>query len=78
MKEEVISHDDLASLPEYSYSVPTGVTIGKRWRCAKYDDNREPIDWAIGEYVESSEPHFADIKWVWAVSEPGSVHRGRL
>jgi hypothetical protein len=43
--------DQLKQLLEYSLSLPTGQTIGKRWKCnrfAHYRD-REP-DWWMGEY----------------------------
>ena len=46
-------------------------------------------EWAIGEYVHSDEidwialgeeslPNQIGIKWYWAVSEPGKVHRGKM
>ena len=31
-REEIISREELAKLPEYSCSIPTGTTVGKRWR----------------------------------------------
>ena len=81
LDEEVISLEDLKALPEYSVTIPTGVTIGKRWRCATQpfrmdEDNSE---WLIKTYTE--DPHndnMALICSVWAVIEPDVPHRGSL
>lgn len=51
----------LFALPEYSFSLPTGTTIGKRWRALR--GNR----WWIGEYVPSEKPGHVGI--VWKVAE---------
>lgn len=29
----VLSSDEFAKLPEYSCSLPTGTTVGRRWKC---------------------------------------------
>ena len=76
--EELISREKLQALPEYSITVPTGVTIGKRWRKATVVarlDPRETTEWLIGTYVESSKEGYADVAWVWAVEAPGVPHR---
>ena len=49
---------ELSQLPNYSWSVPTGQTLGKRWRCNNNDRpfrsleqvNELPEDWYMGEY----------------------------
>jgi len=68
MADEIrITESELAKLPEYSCSVPTGTTIGKRW---KYDHNAynprktsEEPEWYIREYVEHpTDPSLVRIK----------------
>lgn len=49
--------EEFAALLEYSCSVPTGVTIGKRWK-ARRDDA-----WYLGEYVQGSKRDTARIRW---------------
>jgi hypothetical protein len=75
--ETVISREDLAKLGEYSTTLPTGTTIGKRWRRNVQVHRRGvPAEWMIGEYVTDPNPAFVGIRWTWAVVEPGVVHRG--
>lgn len=56
-------------LPEYSCSLPTGTTIGKRWRRLDGAHDREFIagggkpKWIIGEYLNSSGPAKVSIYW---------------
>jgi hypothetical protein len=62
-------------LPEYSMSLPTGTTIGKRWRrhCWGVEQKNAPLHrqvWMLGEYAASKEPAtrlapdgFVDIIW---------------
>lgn len=79
MKETVISKDALRALPEYSCSLPTGTTIGKRWRRnTGFGRQRGIGNWVIGEYVPCSIPGQTGIDWSWAVESPGNVHRGDL
>ena len=86
MREEVISREDLRKLPEYSCSLPTGTTIGKRWRCDLTFNKKHhrvipfdtPAEWKIGEYYDIGSETRIGIRWVWAVSKPGVVHRGDL
>ncbi len=70
MGEETITLEALAALPEYSCSLPTGTTIGVRWRAAtRYMGER--TEWRIGTYVSDPSPGMVGIEWAWAVSEPG-------
>ncbi len=70
MGEETITLEALADLPEYSCSIPTGTSIGVRWRAAtQYMGER--TEWRIGTYVPCRSPGMVGIEWVWAVSEPG-------
>lgn len=58
-----MSTAEFERLPEYSCTIPTGVTIGKRWR------RREPymLDapvigrWYLCEYVETKDKNLAGI-----------------
>ena len=79
MDEEVITLEELSDLFEYSCSLPTGTTIGKRWRLATAWNRRATeTEWQIAEYVEHPDPDKVGIKWVWAVVEPGVPHRTPL
>lgn len=48
-------------LPEYSTTLPTGTTVGKRWRRLHRDE------WFLGEYIENPNPKVVSIKWreIW-------------
>lgn len=81
LDEEVITLGELRALPEYSVTVPTGVTIGKRWRCATQPDRRhkENTEWLIKTYTD--DPHndkMALICSSWAMKEDSVPHRGWL
>lgn len=85
LPEIVISRSDLQALPEYSCTLPTGTTIGKRWRrdthivgIARPQDKPGPSEWVIGEYFDDGTPGMVAIRWSWAVSAPGVPHRGKL
>ena len=82
MDEIVISRAELAALPEYSCSLPTGTTIGKRWRASTTfglpKESARVEEWKIAEYVEHPDPDLVGIKWAWAVVEPGRPHQGDL
>ena len=74
MKEEVIDLKELENLLEYSTTLPTGTTIGKRWRRA-LRPRADVTEWWIGAYVEHPDPKLVGIEWAWAVSELGVPHR---
>lgn len=59
----------LALLPEYSCSVPTGVVVGKRWRRHQPDRRSDTCHqlhdcghWIVGEYVAGPDNSIA-IQW---------------
>lgn len=64
-EEVVLSVKEFQNLGEYSASLPTGTTIGKRWKC---DDSKwkrpgpEPM-WWMGEYIDHADPEKVGIKW---------------
>ena len=90
MKEEVISREDLRELLEYSRSIPTGKTIGKRWRCSVqgikpykwmfwWKPSLKNQRWLIRTYVEDpKDPKYLLIPQKLAVIRPGMPHRGDL
>lgn len=54
----VMSNEELMKLPEYSCSVPTGTTIGKRWRRWTIEGT-----WIVGEYAVDPDPKMVQIRW---------------
>ena len=64
METVYLSQKEFDELLDYSCSVPTGQTIGKRWRCRNdyYDASR---GWLMGEYIPdpNDEPGWVAIKW---------------
>lgn len=63
---ERIKEKDFLNLLEYSTSIPTGATIGKRWRRHhqwKDKDGSIKSTWYIGEYVQDADPKMVGIKW---------------
>lgn len=62
-----LTQKEFDDLPDYSCSVPTGTTIGKRWKRRKdyYDQLalNDPTRWFIGEYVPCDTPGYVGIKW---------------
>lgn len=85
-REILIARDELAKLLDYSLSLPTGTTVGKRWRNDVKATRRksgpdDESEWQIGEYVEC--PCVPDgrigIAWAWALDpETREPHRGLL
>ena len=53
--------NQLKQLPEYSRSLPTGTTIGKRWK-RNNGTHTEPT-WVIGEYKDHKDKKLVGIKW---------------
>lgn len=50
------------SLAEYSCSIPTGTSIGTRWKRGEpYNEPRNT--WYLGEYVDIGEPDKVGIRW---------------
>ncbi len=54
----VLPLSEVNALPEYSCSLPTGTTIGKRWKCRTRQGT-----WVLGEYVVSELPGMVGIRW---------------
>lgn len=58
--------EEFKNLPEYSCTIPTGTTVGKRWRCNQaFGTGRKPQwnDWYMGEYVKHPDPKMVGIEW---------------
>lgn len=58
-----LSTPQFEEMPEYSCSLPTGTTIGKRWKRNLNFGTREKAVWWMGEYVEDPEPGRVGIEW---------------
>lgn len=50
-------------LLDYSCSLPTGTTIGKRWKRGEPYYGTGPKEWFQGEYVACDKPDHVGIKW---------------
>lgn len=62
----LLSEADFKDLREYSCSLPTGTTVGKRWKRNEnaYGPTRGPEpDWWLGEYTEHPDPERVGIRW---------------
>lgn len=55
---DTMSRADFNALLEYSTSLPTGTTIGKKWKRQCPHGT-----WVTGEYVPDPEPKMVGIKW---------------
>lgn len=58
----IADQEAFSALPDYSCSIPTGKTIGKRWK-RRRDYTDESKGWLLGEYAEDPDPEFVRIKW---------------
>lgn len=61
-----LTQAELEALPEYSCSLPTGTTIGKRWKLDVHfrpgPPNAFPA-WLLGEYTAHPDPGLVGITW---------------
>lgn len=58
----VMDQEAFNALPDYSCSLPTGTTIGKRWK-RRRDYHDETKGWVMGEYVTHRDPNLTGIVW---------------
>lgn len=66
MAEDVMTQAALEAMVEYSCSIPTGTTIGKKWKCDRNFGRRSSTvgpDWMTGEYIDHQDPNKVGIKW---------------
>ena len=61
-KTAIVDPEMFSSLLDYSSSLPTGTTIGKRWK-RRRDYHDESKGWVMGEYLADSDPDYVQIKW---------------
>ena len=56
--------EEFNQLLEYSTSIPTGTTVGKRWKRDNnwHRKNGPDADWWLMEYVEDPDPKFVGIQ----------------
>lgn len=61
----LLSRSEFEALPDYSCSLPTRTTIGKRWRCRRpYTVGSTSVHrYFMGEYVPHADPNMVGIKW---------------
>jgi len=57
-----LSLSEFESLLEYSTSLPTGKTIGKKWKRRLFVGKYRRV-WLVGEYAEDEDPAFVKIIW---------------
>ena len=71
-KGVMLTRREFDALPEYSCSLPTGTTVGKRWkrRCPYRIQTDPPNEWYLGEYVESYLPGQIGIEWTKILLPP--------
>ena len=62
-----LTRREFDKLPEYSCSIPTGTTIGKRWKRSDTFTLGRPRDrelvWHMGEYIDHPDPELIGIRW---------------
>ena len=65
-----LSEKEFNALSDYSCSIPTGTTLGKRWKRDLNAPRRfhrvepdAPPNWCMGEYVPDTDPKFVGIRW---------------
>lgn len=68
MDTVALSRAEFDELPEYSCTLPTGGTIGRRWkRCEPYHASREfgapDATWYLGEYVDIGDETKVGVTW---------------
>lgn len=86
MKSLILTKAEFDALDEYSASLPTGTTVGKRWKRHHGAHDRAFIagggqpTWMIGEFVEIGHPTAVGIEWyVPIIAVPGSeMQSGRV
>jgi hypothetical protein len=70
----MLTRREFDALPDYSCSLPTGTTVGKRWKKSNvYFRGRDitaPLVWHMGEYVESYIPGQIGIEWSLIIDPP--------
>lgn len=61
----VLSVADFEALAEYSCTLPTGTTIGKRWKCRLPYRETPGVapTWYLGEYYDIGDPTEVGVRW---------------
>jgi hypothetical protein len=58
-----LTQEEFDKLREYSCSLPTATTIGKRWKRNINAFREGPPEWYLGEFVEDEDPEKVGINW---------------
>ena len=85
METIVLTKEQFDKLPEYSCSIPTGTTIGKKWKKNRYafdPSARDPRtgniieEWYLHEYTKHSDPKMVGIstKMIVAILKQKAKH----
>lgn len=71
-----LTREQFNELPEYSRSIPTGTTIGKRWRREHqwYENGELKSRWWVGEYIVDPDPTMVGIKWYKVLLERDGMY----
>ena len=67
-KAIILTKEEFDNLPEYSCSLPTGTTIGKKWK-SKVNYNDSSKGWLLAEYIEIGKKDKVGIKWLDIILE---------
>jgi hypothetical protein len=59
----ILTSEQFEGLKEYSCSIPTGKSIGKRWKRNVNAYSDLPAQWVMGTYVPDADPMRVGIKW---------------
>jgi hypothetical protein len=62
MESVELSRAEFDALLDYSASIPTGTTIGKKWK-RRNDYYDESKGWVMGEYFDIGEKDSVGIRW---------------
>jgi hypothetical protein len=66
-KTALMTKKELEALPEYSSSIPTGTTIGKRWKRQTYKKSDPPIP--VDVYGYDKDGFFKMVPDWWLMGE---------
>ena len=62
LKTTRMTQEEFDALSDYSRSLPTGTTIGKRWKRRRYRHS-VLVAWEMGEYVPSDREGMVGVQW---------------
>lgn len=63
LEEDPMTQQEFDALYEYSCSLPTGTTVGKKWKRNMNWHTGQSADWVTCEYVPDPDPKMIGIKY---------------